>query len=246
LAVLSGITVDIKEAELLDGDIAQHWYYRAKASAARALIGAAGFRDILDVGAGVGFFSREFLRAPQVLSATCVDPAYNTDRDEHVDGKPLRFRRHVDCSDFDLVLMMDVLEHVPDDVGLIREYADKVPSGAQFLFTVPAFQWLWSGHDVFLEHHRRYTLRGIERVVSRSGLEVRRGCYFYGALFPAAALIRLSRRWMDDTDRQPSSDMRSFSTPINSVFWALCRAELSLFRLNRLAGLTAFVHAVKP
>ncbi len=238
--------MDIKEAELLGEDIAGHWYYRAKASAARALIDAIGFRNILDVGAGMGFFSREFLRSPQARSATCIDPGYSMDRDEHVEGKPLRFRRRADGSTFDLVLMMDVLEHVEDDVGLIREYADKAPSGAQFLVTVPAFQWLWSRHDVFLEHHRRYTLRQIERVVSSSGLTLRRGCYFYGALLPPAAAIRLGRRWTERPEAAPRSDMRPVGQILNTLLWFVCRAELSVFQMNRVAGLTAFVHAVKP
>ena len=55
--------------------------------------------------------------------------------------------------------MMDVLEHVSDDVGLVREYAKRAKPGTRFVVSVPAFMWLWSGHDVFLEHHRRYTLR---------------------------------------------------------------------------------------
>ena len=48
---------------------------------------------------------------------------------------------------------------VEDDVGLMREYVDKVaPGTTRFIVTVLAFMWLWSGHDVFLEHVRRYTL----------------------------------------------------------------------------------------
>ena len=61
--------------------------------------------------------------------------------------------------------MMDVLEHVDNDAGLVRHYATKVPSGAHFLVTVPAFRFLWSGHDVFLEHKRRYTLAEIEQTM---------------------------------------------------------------------------------
>ncbi len=58
--------------------------------------------------------------------------------------------------------MMDVIEHVEDDVGLVRGYVDKVAGGTRFIVTVPALMWLWSGHDVFLEHYRRYTLTSIE------------------------------------------------------------------------------------
>ena len=90
--------------------------------------------------------------------------------------------------------MMDVLEHVPDDAALVAEYAARVPPGARFLITVPAFQWMWSGHDVLLEHFRRYTLRQIEAAVSRGGLRVERGCYFYGGVLPLAAATRLAAR----------------------------------------------------
>ena len=83
--------------------------------------------------------------------------------------KPLLFRRSVDRSDVDLVHLMDVIEHVEDDVGLVREYVDKVAPGTRFIVTVPAFMWLWSGQDVLFEHFRRYTLAGIERVLRAVG-----------------------------------------------------------------------------
>ena len=81
-------------------------------------------------------------------------------------GKPIHFRREIGELHADVVLLMDVLEHVEDDVGLLRQYVEKVPSGARFLISVPAFQVLWSDHDVFLEHKRRYTVAKVEHVVS--------------------------------------------------------------------------------
>ena len=88
--------------------------------------------------------------------------------------------------------MMDVLEHVDDDRGLVRHYAGKVPAGAHFLVTVPAFRFLWSGHDVFLEHKRRYRLREIEATMRDAGLEIVRGAYYFGLIFPLAAAVRLA------------------------------------------------------
>jgi SAM-dependent methyltransferase len=238
--------VDIKEAELLGGDIAGHWYYRAKLAAVRSLLAGVAFREILDVGAGMGFFSRELLRGEGVESAICVDPGYERDSEESVDGKPLLFRRRIERSAADLVLMMDVLEHVPDDVALAGEYAEMARPGTHFIVTVPAFAFLWSGHDVFLEHYRRYTLAGIERVLRAAGLRIERGCYFYGALFPLVAAARLAGRLRSSGPATARSDMREFSPPVNTAFWAVCRAELAVFRANRLGGLTAFVHATRP
>ena len=83
--------------------------------------------------------------------------------------------------------------------GLVRHYATKVPSGAHFLVTVPAFRFLWSGHDVFLEHKRRYTLAEIEQTMRDAGLEVVRGAYYFGLVFPLAAAVRLATRGDDRT-----------------------------------------------
>jgi hypothetical protein len=238
--------MDIKEEGLIKGDIARHWYYRAKLAAMRRLIGPAPVRALLDVGAGLGFYARALLRDTPLSQAVCIDPGYPADREEVVAGKPLLFRRHLEASPADLVLMMDVLEHVPDDVALAREYVGMVASGTRFVVTVPAFMWLWSGHDVFLEHFRRYALAEIERTLVAAGLRIERGCYFYGALLPLVAATRLAGRLRPSRDAEAASQMREFGPLLNAAFWSVCRAELPLFRFNRLAGLTAMVCAVKP
>jgi hypothetical protein len=61
---------------------------------------------------------------------------------------------------------MDVLEHVDDDVGILRDAMSSAAPDATFLISVPAFQFMCSGHDASLEHKRRYTLRGVERDAS--------------------------------------------------------------------------------
>jgi len=233
--------MDIKEQDILGEAIGQHWYYRAKGAAMRALLGASAPRHVLDVGAGSGFFSRLLLEQG-AGAATCVDPGYPDDHEEVHAGRPIRFVRDVGPGDFDLALMMDVLEHVDDDVGLLSEYAAKAAAGARFLITVPAFQWMWSGHDVFLEHRRRYTLAQLEHVVARAGLRVRHGCYYYGFLLPVAAARRLAAGASRNIAK---SDLQMHSPAVNAALGAVCSAELSVFRANRVAGLTVFCLAEK-
>ncbi len=234
--------MDLKEEDILGADIGRHWYYRAKAAALGRAVAGIRPRHILDVGAGSGFFSRHLLAGTEAQSALCVDTGYASDRDDSVTGKPVRYRRGVDAADCDLVLMMDVLEHVEDDRGLVRHYAEKVPRGAHFLVTVPAFQFLWSGHDVFLEHKRRYRLAGIEAVLREAGLDVVRGAYYFGLVFPLAAAVRLAQR----TTSEPRSSLARHGPLANGLLGAICAAELPLFAVNRLAGLSAFVLARKP
>ncbi|MDP2376858.1 methyltransferase domain-containing protein [Reyranella sp.] len=234
--------MDLKEEDILGADIGRHWYYRSKAAALRRAVGALSPRHLLDVGAGSGFFSRHLLAETPAASALCVDIGYPSDRDDSVAGKPVHYRRDTGPTDCDLVLMMDVLEHVDDDRSLVRHYAAKVPSGAHFLVTVPAFAFLWSGHDVFLEHKRRYRLPEIEAAIRDGGLEIVCGAYYFGLVFPLAAAMRLAGR----NTTEPSSSLKKHSALANGLLTAACAAELPLFPYNRLAGLSAFVLAKKP
>jgi hypothetical protein len=140
---------------------------------------------------------------------------------------------------------MDVLEHVPDPVGLVKEYIDKVPSGTDFIITVPAFQFLWSEHDVFLEHYRRYTLPEIEEVLIQAGLKIKSGNYLYGLLFPAISSIRFLKK-IKPISGNPHSDMKPQSDITNSLLSKICKIDNFLLKKNTLCGTTAMVHAVSP
>lgn len=240
--------MDLKEENILGDNVKAHWYYRAKLAALQRAIADIPPVHVLDVGAGSGFFARGLIVAGRAISATCVDPGYLDEHDELVGSVPLRFRRGLDgqLPNISLTLMMDVLEHVPDDIALVREYVDQIPSGSRVLVTVPAFRWLWSGHDVFLEHYRRYTLPEVEKVLRAAGLRIEFGNYFYGAVLPVAVMFRFGRKIFGDHGTQAKSDMRLFNPLLNWLFWTACRFELPFAKRNRAAGLSVFVRAVKP
>jgi 2-polyprenyl-3-methyl-5-hydroxy-6-metoxy-1,4-benzoquinol methylase len=208
------------------------------------LLGAAPITRILDVGAGSGFFSHHLLTHTDAREAWCVDISYPADSSATTAGKPVHYRRGIETIDADLVLLMDVLEHVDDDLGLLKMYVDKVPSGSRFLMTVPAFQFLWSGHDDFLEHKRRYTLAQFETLAHDAGLTVQRGAYYFGAVFPIAAALRLLPQGAQA--QPPRSQLKRHHPLVNTLLKTLCSLELPLMGMNRLAGLSVFVLAQKP
>jgi SAM-dependent methyltransferase len=237
--------MDIKEQDILGADIGKHWYYRAKGEAMLAMLDQAPVRHVLDVGAGSGVFSRLLLDRGADL-ATCVDPGYPSDHIEAHGNKPIRFVRGVENADADTVLLMDVLEHVDDDVGLLRDYAARAPHASRFLITVPAFKFLWSGHDVFLEHRRRYTLQEMEGVVHDAGLKPALGCYFFGLVFPLAAGRRLVGRMLTGGgEAEAKSDLQRHSPSVNDMLYQICHAELGVFKANKTAGLSVFCLAVR-
>ncbi len=241
--------MDLKEEEILGAAIVDHWYYRSKGAALRSLLKGLPAGRLVDVGAGSGIFSKQLLEHGLAAEAYCIDPYYSEERDETHAGRPLSFRRVLEPSGrADLVLMMDVLEHVDDDLALLTQYSKDLASGARVAITVPAFTFLWSGHDVFLEHRRRYSLAELEDLVRRAGLEIERGRYFFGLIFPLVAVLRLleSRR-VKRGDLQPASSLRKAPEPLNSLLVAAHALErIILFPINRMAGLTAFCLARKP
>ena len=238
--------MDLKEELILGGAAERHWYYRSKAKALLQLVAPLKPRTILDVGAGAGFFSKYLLNHSSAESAWCIDPNYQQEADDAHAGKPVRFRHECTGTNADLVLMMDVLEHVENDLELLTDYITKVNSGTRFLITVPAFQLLWSGHDVFLGHYRRYTLPQVTNLMARAGFTVEYRAYYFGLVFPLALATRFVSKLLRPDTKEPQSDLRQHSTVTNNLLSLICRAELPLFRFNRLAGLTVFCLARKP
>lgn len=234
--------VDIKEEQLLGEAAGGHWYYMTKGRALRAFLGGITAGEVLDVGAGSGIFSRQLLDNGICGAAVCFDPFYEAEREESHGGRPIRFVRSLGRVSQDLILMMDVLEHVDDDVGLLREVTATMPSSGRVVITVPAFQCLWSGHDVFLEHRRRYTVRSLERVVRAAGLEPVRSRYFFGSLLPIVAAVRVAQRLMMTRSLlEPRSSLAPYPRWLNSLLTGIHGAERRLlFPVNRLAGLTIF------
>jgi SAM-dependent methyltransferase len=241
--------MDLKEEQAIGGDPATHWYYIAKGRAIRSLLGEERHASMLDVGAGSGVFSEILTRAGVAETSLCVDPNY-TDEFLAEDGDgPIDYMRSVTETDASLVLMIDVIEHVDDDVALLADYVRMAPEGAKFLVSVPAFSFLWSSHDDFLEHRRRYTIESLERAIEAAGLKPLRSRYFFGMLFPAVAAMRLADRAISSKNaREPAaSALKPAPEWLSKALIAVHDLErATLFPVNKLAGVTAFCLAEKP
>ncbi len=239
--------MDLKEERAIGGDPSAHWYYISKGRAIKALLGAKPIDRLLDVGAGSGVFSKMLVEEGRATQAVCVDSNYEDDfiGKRHTDK--LAYVREVDAVEADTVLMIDVIEHVDDDVALIRDYADRAAPGTRFLISVPAFQFLWSSHDEFLDHRRRYTLDSLKQSITAAGLAPVETRYFFGLLFPAAAAMRLADRAMNKQGEPEASQLKPAPDWLNKSLVAIHDLErAALFPLNKFAGVTAFCMAEKP
>jgi SAM-dependent methyltransferase len=94
----------------------------------------------------------------------------------------------------DAVLLLDVIEHVDDDVAALHAARRVARPGGVVMVSVPAYGWLWSGHDVTLGHRRRYTARRLRAALAAAELRVEHVGYFNTLLFPAIAAVRVAKR----------------------------------------------------
>ena len=91
---------------------------------------------------------------------------------------------------YSLLVAMDVLEHLDDDSGALREWASRLLPGGLVFITVPAFPVLWSYHDEILGHKRRYTKGTLIQIARQAGLESVKVSYSFSFLFLPVLLIR--------------------------------------------------------
>lgn len=135
-----------------------------------------------------------------------------------------RLPREVPFADerYDLICLLDVLEHVAEDVAALAQLAQRLRPGGRILVTVPAYGWLWSAHDEAHHHLRRYTASGLRQRAEVAGLVVQRAGYFNALLLPAIAAVRLLGRWCG---KNGASDAALPPPPVNAALQALFALE---------------------
>jgi SAM-dependent methyltransferase len=154
------------------------------------------------------------------LSDTSVSLARARGAGEVASGSVLQMPFESDS--FDLAVCLDVIEHLEDDRGALRELRRVVAPGGWLLVTVPAYQWLWSGHDEINHHFRRYTRATLQRVAEQAGWQQVRNTHFNSLLLPAAVLLRI----LDRFSRKPTESSLDLWVPPQPLNWLLERPLL--------------------
>lgn len=131
---------------------------------------------------------------------------------------------------YDLIGLFDVLEHIEGDAEALAALADRLTDGGRLLVTVPAYQFLWSQHDVRNHHFRRYTRASLEKVVQKAGLKIVYVSYFNTFLFPLAAASRLVK----NLTRSDAPDDRMPGALVNALFTRIFAFERFLLGRIRL------------
>ncbi|MGB1037498.1 MAG: class I SAM-dependent methyltransferase [Bacteroidia bacterium] len=140
------------------------------------------------------------------------------------------------ANQFDLVCAFDVVEHIEEDNLAVSEIRRVLKSKGMFFLTVPAYQFLWSNHDVVNHHFRRYTKSNFNSLFKDNNLKVEYSTYFNFWLFTPIAITRfilnMFKRGAEDDSSGSDNDLTSSSNIINRILYPVFKSELSLLRIG--------------
>lgn len=147
-----------------------------------------------------------------------------------------------------MVILMDVLEHVADPGALlqqIRQTLSLTPE-TQFIITVPAFQFLFSEHDRKLGHYKRYSRKELNAFLRLHGFTVEKSGYCFSTLL-LPRLLQVAAEKLGRRKATVQSGIHNwkgnkfFTAVIKNLFWAEFQLSWFLARMNiHLPGLTCY------
>jgi hypothetical protein len=211
---------------------------------------------VLDLGCGDGFLIDRLCPA-SVRAIEAVDIYLTVDQVATFAAMRPRVTFHNSYASlteqgYSLITMFDVLEHVEDDAFFLQETVSRLAApGAHIFCTVPAFQTLFSAHDTFLHHQRRYSLAGLTQFLERAGFTVLRSGYLFATLLPIRALAVVVEQILGAADLDPGIGHWQRGPFMTALLTAMLDLDNSLLRwLGRLGikcpGLTVWAICQLP
>ena len=225
--------MDLKEVDELSVlSERKHWWIKTRFLYIDKLLSYAQKTKlkIAEYGCGTGqnlwYLKEKSTDSSKVDFAIGIDP--NFDDQFKADWVDERFKLSNNLNTFseneaDLVLAMDVLEHIEDQEQALSHWSSTLHNEGKILITVPAFNSLWSYHDEFLDHKRRYTKNDLAAVAAKCGLRPVYLSYAFGYLFPAVFLIRKLSKGSKD-----QQDLKLPNFILNTLLFLFGRIEKTL------------------
>lgn len=182
-----------------------HWWFAGRTWSLLNMVDRVvepdGSKQVLDIGCGAGNMFHHLSRYGSVVGVDNNPKPLVVARERGYDvregtAEDLPF----EDGSFELVLLLDTVEHCDDDLAVLRESYRVCAPGGHLVLTVPAFMWLWSHNDVLNAHRLRYTTQELEEKLAQTGFQVELMSYNNFLMFPLAVALVLLRR---ETDQEP-------------------------------------------
>jgi SAM-dependent methyltransferase len=207
----------------------RHWWFTARRRIVESVLARlplAPGAPILDVGCGTGGNLAMLARFGSVTGAeydadaaalACARGIAPVVRAALPDAMPFA------ASQFQLVTLIDVLEHIDDDRGSLATLAGLLRPGGFLVLTVPAFPFLWSAHDTEHHHKRRYRAAQLRERITAAGLNVQWLSYYNSVLFPPVAMVRLLGKIVPH--KSVGSEVELPPAPLNALLESVFASE---------------------
>jgi len=201
----------------------RHWWFAARRNIVRHLLESLPLPPsplILEAGCGTGGNLQILSELGRVTGVEMTPRAAAMARERGTadvltgflpDGMPPLKQK------FDVILLLDVLEHIADDVDSLAALRKLLAPGGYVVVTVPAFPFLWGRHDIVHQHKRRYVDSTLRSSIMKSGLRVRHISYYNTLLFPAIAALRIFERFLKN-----ARSLDPLAVPAGFLNRALC------------------------
>jgi SAM-dependent methyltransferase len=204
---------------------------------------ANGWGSILDVGCGDGLLFDRLMEFGDVEGIeTCreiVDPANPQFQKIHIGPFDDSFRPG---KQYSLILLLDVLEHIPDPGAALRRCESLLKPGGSLVITVPAFNVVWTNHDVLNHHMTRYRRATLIPLLQKAGFKIEDSAYWFQWTFP----VKLAQRFTEKLFRLRPASPKIPLLAVNRALCSLCSLEHSILRpLHLPFGTTLFARCSK-
>lgn len=206
----------------------RHWWFRARRDLLAAVLASrvppGGY--VFDVGCGTGYFLAAVKAAGYRIGGFDPEPtAIETCLARGLTGverASITDLGRFEGIDADAVCFFDVLEHLDDDLAALRGAMRMLKPGGTLLATVPAYRWLWTWHDDYHHHRRRYVRSRLQSVLREAGFREESVRYFNTYLLPLAVAYRGLVRFRTP---DPAGMLQPPAAPINRLLERVFRAE---------------------
>lgn len=205
----------------------KHWWYVSRRHILRKVLDFINLDigcDILEAGCGSGGNLKLFSFYGNLFAMELDDDARtvaNNRRIIKVEKGSLPYNIPFDNKRFDIIAILDVLEHIDDDLATLRALRNRLKDDGKLLVTVPAYQFLWSTLDVVGCHKRRYLQSTLKKLICKAGFSIFYSTYFNTILFP----LILAIRFVDRIFRKKNTSYPNPPKIINSLLTKIFSCE---------------------
>jgi ubiquinone/menaquinone biosynthesis C-methylase UbiE len=249
----TGLSLEIEEDK--------HWWFAGRTwsllNMLDRIVEPDGQKRVLDIGCGAGNMFHHLTRYGSVVGVDNNPRPLVVARERGYDVREGQAEDlPVDDEAFDLVALLDTVEHCEDEQAVLEECYRVCAPGGYLVVTVPAFMWLWSHNDVLNDHKRRYTTAELGQKLAQVGFQVQRMTYNNFLVFPLAAGLILVRRGASQElelgsphfdDESYQVEMEPAPPLVNTVLSGVTWTESQLLRwVNLPIGTSIICIAEKP